>query len=127
MTAYEVSKMSSADRIGDAFERSLPLLPVSARDEIAKLIQPQTLAMVAGVLTAWVISHFFGVGEIVDAILTVLAFWLSVCRCSRESTSSMSSQGVLWARRIPRTLTRQPGISPALSRSLESRRCLPFC
>src|SRR5690349_22947573 len=63
------------------FRRSLPLLPASARDEIAKLIQPQTLAMVAGVLTAWVISHFFGVGEIVDAILIgagVLAIGLSV-------------------------------------------------
>jgi len=81
MTPTDVSNMSSADRIGDAFERSLPLLPASARDEIAKLIEPRTLAMVAGVLTAWVISHFFGVGEIVDAILIgagVLAIGLSV-------------------------------------------------
>jgi hypothetical protein len=81
MNATDVSQMSAADRIGEAFERSLPLLPASARDEIAKLIRPQTLAVVAGVLTAWVISHFFGVGEIVDAILIgagVLAIGLAV-------------------------------------------------
>ena len=52
-----------------------------ARKEIEKLINPETLWVVAGVLTAWIVSHAFGVGEIVDAILLglgILAIGLSV-------------------------------------------------
>jgi hypothetical protein len=30
---------------------------------------PENIAMIAGVLTAWAGSHFFGVGEIVDVVL----------------------------------------------------------
>ena len=81
MTAVDVSGMSSADRIGAALQRSLPLLAPEARREIEKLIEPRTLAIVAGVIGAWVVSHFFGVGEIVDAILVgagVFAIGLSV-------------------------------------------------
>lgn len=81
MTAVDVSGMSPADRIGAALQRSLPFLAPEARREIEKLIEPKTLAIVAGVLGAWIVSHFFGVGEIVDAILVgagVFAIGLSI-------------------------------------------------
>ena len=48
---------------------------------MAKLLDPVVLATVAGVLATWVISHFIGIGEIVDAILLtagVLAIGMSV-------------------------------------------------
>jgi hypothetical protein len=69
MAGADIARMSSAERIGEALERSLPLLAPSARDEIQKLIEPKTLAIVAGVPTAWIVSQFFGVGEVVDVIL----------------------------------------------------------
>lgn len=81
MTAVDVSGMTSTDRIGAALQRSLPLLAPEARREIEKLVEPKTLAIVAGVLAAWIVSHFFGIGEIVDAILIgagVFAIGLSV-------------------------------------------------
>ena len=81
MTAVDVSGLSPADRIGSALQRSLPMLAPEARREIEKLIEPKTLAIVAGVLVAWVVSHFIGIGEIVDAILIgagILAIGLSV-------------------------------------------------
>jgi hypothetical protein len=49
--------------------RSLPHLAPEAREEIEKLLNPETLAIIAGVLTLWVGSHFIGIGEIIDIIL----------------------------------------------------------
>jgi len=35
-------------------------------------VEPEALAITAGVLTAWVVSHAFGVGEVLDILLGVL-------------------------------------------------------
>lgn len=64
-----VSTWSDAEKIGEAMRLSLPRLAPEAREEIQKLLTPAALAIVAGVLVAWIISHFFGIGEIVDIIL----------------------------------------------------------
>ena len=37
-----------------------------ARAHLQALVEPQALAITAGVLTAWVVSHAFGIGEIND-------------------------------------------------------------
>lgn len=64
-----VVRMSTADKIGEAMRRSLPHLPVEARSIVSSLLEPATLAIVAGTLAAWAGSHAFGVGEVVDIIL----------------------------------------------------------
>jgi len=61
--------------------RSLPLLPSSARNFIESMLTPGSLAIIAGTLTVWAGSHFFGVGEVVDVILLgvgAIALGLSV-------------------------------------------------
>jgi len=67
-----VPSMAVADKIGEALRRSLPLLPADARAEVEKLLEPATLAILAGTIAIWAGSHFFGVGEIVDVILLVV-------------------------------------------------------
>lgn len=69
LTDAQITRMSSADRIGEAMRRSLPLIPADARAIIESLLKPQTLAIIAATLVVWAGSHFFGVGEIVDIIL----------------------------------------------------------
>ena len=69
MADAEIARLSSADNIGEAMHRSLPHIPVGARAIVESLLQPQTLAIVAGTLVVWAGSHFFGIGEIVDVIL----------------------------------------------------------
>jgi hypothetical protein len=61
--------MTATDKIGEALRRSLPLLPADARAEVEKLLEPATLAILAGTIAVWAGSHFFGIGEIVDVIL----------------------------------------------------------
>ncbi len=79
--ALNVSQLDKTERLGEALERSLPHLDPEVQEEVAKLLDPTTLAIVAGVLVAWIGSHFIGVGEIVDVILIavgVLAIGLAV-------------------------------------------------
>lgn len=69
-----VATMSLADRLGEAFRRSWPHLAPEARARVAELINPTALAIVAGVLVAWVASHAIGVGEAVDIVVAVLGY-----------------------------------------------------
>jgi hypothetical protein len=69
LTPTQLAGMSSADKIGEAMRRSLPLIPSDARAVVESMLKPQTLAIIAATLVVWAGSHFFGVGEIVDIIL----------------------------------------------------------
>jgi len=59
-------------RLRKVLELSLPLLGPDAADEIVQMLNPKSLAIMAGVLVAWLVSHAFGLGEIIDAILAVV-------------------------------------------------------
>jgi hypothetical protein len=66
--------MSLEDRLATAVRRSLPLMPGSLATEIEELLQPEALAVMAGVCAAWAVSHFYGVGELADAVLLVVGW-----------------------------------------------------
>lgn len=79
--AKPVSTLSHAEKIEEALRRSLPKLAPEAREEVAKLLEPEALAIMAGLVATWVAAHFVGFGEIVDVILAalgVLAIGLAV-------------------------------------------------
>jgi hypothetical protein len=81
MSTVSVAGYSTAERVGEVLKRAVPLLAPEARREVEKLLDPDTLLVVAGVLTAWIASHSFGLGEIIDAIvvgLGVVAIGLSI-------------------------------------------------
>lgn len=67
-----VDKMTTAEKIAEAIRRAIPMLPADAREEVEALLTPQALSIMAGVLVLWVVSHFFGVGEIADVVLLVV-------------------------------------------------------
>jgi hypothetical protein len=69
MTDAEIARMSNTDKVGEAMRRSLSHMPADARGVVEGLIQPQSLAIIAGTLVVWAGSHLFGVGEVVDIIL----------------------------------------------------------
>lgn len=64
--------MSSSEKLAEALRRSLPHLGPGLRDEVAKLLSPEALAVMVAVISAWVAAHFIGVGEAVDIILCVV-------------------------------------------------------
>jgi hypothetical protein len=70
--AENVAAWPFEKRLESTFTRALPKLGPEAREQIAALINPTSLAIIAGVLVAWVVSHAFGVGEVIDIILLVV-------------------------------------------------------
>jgi hypothetical protein len=56
-------------RLEETFRRTVPKLGPEAGAQLSALINPAALAIIAGVLIAWVVSHAFGVGEVVDVII----------------------------------------------------------
>jgi hypothetical protein len=69
MTAGQLAGTSLDSRIGETFRRTLPKLGPEARAQLEALVTKESLAIIAGVLTAWVVSHAFGIGEIIDVVL----------------------------------------------------------
>jgi hypothetical protein len=65
----EVASWPFEKRLEEAITRCLPKLGPEARTQLAALITPEAIAVIAGVLIAWVVSHAFAVGEIIDVII----------------------------------------------------------
>ncbi len=73
--------LSDVEKLEKAIDYAIPHLGPQARDQLKRFITPESLAIVAGVLVAWVASHFFGIGEIIDIVLVsvgVVAIGLAV-------------------------------------------------
>jgi hypothetical protein len=64
--------MSIRDKVAEAMRLSLPLLPGEAQQVVMQMLQPASLAIMAATVAVWAGSQFFGVGEVVDAILLVV-------------------------------------------------------
>ena len=76
-----VAVLSFEQRLGETLTRTLPKLGPETRAQLAAIITPESLAIIATVLVAWVVSHAFGVGEAIDIILLatgVLAIGMAV-------------------------------------------------
>jgi hypothetical protein len=56
-------------KLQEALSRSLPKLGPGVREQVSALLTKETLGVMAAVLTAWVVSHAFGVGEAIDLII----------------------------------------------------------
>lgn len=70
-TTKPVSQMSATEKLGEVLKRSLARMPAEVRDKVAALLQPESLAMIAGGLLLWAGSHAIGIGEIMDVVLLV--------------------------------------------------------
>lgn len=66
-----VAAMSNAEKLGEAMRRALPLLPADVAAQVSAMLTPEALATMAAITAVWGVSHFFGVGEVADAILLV--------------------------------------------------------
>lgn len=64
--------MTFPERLERVFAKTVPKLAPEVGSQLAAIVTPQSLAIIAGVLVAWVVSHAFGIGEAVDVILGVV-------------------------------------------------------
>ncbi|MGI4746359.1 MAG: hypothetical protein ACRYGI_06920 [Janthinobacterium lividum] len=66
-----LTTMPFADRLGIVVDRCLPRLVPGVREQLSRFVNPETLEIMGAAVTAWVVSHAFGVGEMVDIALGV--------------------------------------------------------
>lgn len=59
-------------RLEETFRRTLPKLVPEARSQLQAVINPTSLAIIGGILIAWIVSHAFGIGEIIDIVVLVI-------------------------------------------------------
>lgn len=64
-----VASWSLEERLQETFNRALPKLGPEARAQIEAMMNPTSLAIIAGVLVAWVVSHAIGLGQLIDIII----------------------------------------------------------
>jgi hypothetical protein len=67
-----VASWSFEKRLGVVLQQALPKLGPEAEKELRAFLNPTSLANMAGVLGAWVASHAFGIGELIDILVMVL-------------------------------------------------------
>lgn len=65
----DIASMPIEQRLALTVRKCAPKLLPGARDQLLACMTPETLGLVALTLVAWVVSHAFGVGEIIDIIL----------------------------------------------------------
>ena len=59
-------------RLASTLDRAMPKLGPEVRAQLKALVTPEAIAIMAGVLVAWVASHAIGIGEVIDVILGVV-------------------------------------------------------
>src|SRR4051812_32080000 len=87
----DVGNLPFEERLGETLRRTLPKLGPEARAQLEGLINPTALGIMAGCLIAWIVSHAFGLGEVIDIILAaigVLSIGLAIFSASTTSTTS---------------------------------------
>lgn len=76
-----IAKLSFEARLGNVIERTAGKVGPEVASQLRALIEPRALAIMAGVLVAWVVSHAFAIGEAIDIIILavgVVALGLAV-------------------------------------------------
>lgn len=68
----DVATLTFEDRLKAVLERTMKKVGPEVRSQLQALLAPEALAIMAGVLVAWIVSHAFGLGEVIDIILVVL-------------------------------------------------------
>ncbi|HET6280671.1 MAG TPA: hypothetical protein VFH73_06895 [Polyangia bacterium] len=82
-----VAAMSMNEKLDVVIRRSQAHMPAEMWNQVKQLLEPASLAIMAGVTLAWAGSHFFGVGEIADVVLVVaggVVLGLSAIEVGRE-------------------------------------------
>ena len=68
----DIGRLTAEEKLGLALRRALPMLPEELRGHVSALLNPKSLALMAGVTGVWAASHFLGIGALIDVVLVVV-------------------------------------------------------
>lgn len=67
-----IGDWSDGEKLLEAARMATPHLPAEMQQQFAALFKPEALAITGVALAAWAASHYFGIGEIIDALLLIV-------------------------------------------------------
>jgi hypothetical protein len=70
--ALNVGEMSSGEKIIETLKRSVNYMPDGLKEQWNALLSPENIAIMSATMLLFIVSHMFGVGEVVDAILLLV-------------------------------------------------------
>ncbi|GGD26631.1 hypothetical protein ACP26F_02750 [Franconibacter pulveris 1160] len=70
----DVQNLDLQARLRVVLTKTAALLPADIGQQLLAIISPQSLAVMASVITIWAGAHFFGIGEIADLILLIVGW-----------------------------------------------------
>lgn len=83
----DVSQWDTSSRIMEALRFTAPKLPKEMQQQFADMLTPANIGITVGVLGAWVASHAFGIGEVVDVLLLLVGLALvggAIFQCAKD-------------------------------------------
>ena len=70
----DIEHMDFTDKLEIVIEKTIPLLPADVGQYLRSMITKEALITMSVILSAWIVGHFFGYGEVVDFILLVTGY-----------------------------------------------------
>lgn len=70
----DIAHMDFTDKLEIVVEKTIVLLPADIGQQLRAMVTKEALATIAVILTAWLVAHFFGVGEVADLVLAVVGY-----------------------------------------------------
>lgn len=67
-----IAELDFADKLGEVIKRTIPKVGPDVGEQLRQMTSKTSLAVMAGVVVAWVASHGIGIGEAIDVIIGVL-------------------------------------------------------
>jgi hypothetical protein len=65
----DINQLSTQDKLSEALNRALPLLPKEVRERVQELASPESVSAIATIGAVYVASHAVGIGEFGDAAI----------------------------------------------------------
>ena len=70
----DIGKLSFEERLGEVLKKTADKVGPEVGDQLRALVEPKSLALMAGVLLVWVVGHGFGYGEAIDLIIGIAGY-----------------------------------------------------
>ena len=72
-----IQDMSQQEKLRLSIEDGASKLPANIAEDLQKLLTPESLDIMLGVLVFWAGSHFLGIGVIADVVLLIVGFTMA--------------------------------------------------
>ena len=98
----DINQLSTQDKLGEALNRTLPLLPREVKEQIRELTNSESIAAMTTIGAVYVASHAVGIGEFGDAAVLGIgaaALGSETINVAKDLSSFVQDEIIYWGRK----------------------------